>query len=216
MRLVMLGTGTNVGKTYVTEALARACSRKAKVRALKPIESGVELGSTTDAARIAAAAGHEEAVSPWRFPDPVSPHLAARRAGTSIDLRAVTRWVEEQSRGADLVLIESAGGACSPLARGIMNIDLARALEPALWVVVAPDALGVLHDVTATLAALPRKPDALVLSAARSPDASTGTNALELSVLGIAEVTAQLARDGADVAPLLAWLERDGLISPAR
>jgi hypothetical protein len=71
---------------------------------------------------------------------------------------------------------------------------------------VAPDALGVLHDVTATLLALRsfgRIPDAVVLSAARS-DASTGSNACELRRLGIAQPIAVLARDSeASIEPLI-------------
>jgi dethiobiotin synthetase len=95
------------------------------------------------------------------------------------------------------VLVETAGGALTPLAPGITNFDLALALEPAVWILVAPDALGVLHDVSATLEALSargRSPDVVVLSEAREPDASTGTNAAELRELGIAAPVAVAAR----------------------
>jgi dethiobiotin synthetase len=95
------------------------------------------------------------------------------------------------------VLVESAGGCFSPLHLGVTNADLAFALEPAVWILVAPDALGVLHDVSATLGVLSarrRLPDHVLLSAAREPDASTGTNAAELSALGIVTPTAALSR----------------------
>jgi dethiobiotin synthetase len=94
------------------------------------------------------------------------------------------------------LLIETAGAAFTPLAPGVTNVDLAIAFEPCFWLLVAPDALGVLHDVTVTLAALEiraRTADALVLSAARPADASTGTNADELRRLGIANPVAALA-----------------------
>jgi len=58
--------------------------------------------------------------------------------------------------------------------------------------------LGVLHEVRATLTAMRacgREPDHLVLSAAREPDASTGSNADELIRLGISPVSAALARN---------------------
>ena len=57
------------------------------------------------------------------------------------------------------------------------------ALDPAIWLLVASDRLGVLHDVNSTLAAMQAKsaaPAALVLSAPGEPDASTGTNSHEL------------------------------------
>jgi hypothetical protein len=95
-------------------------------------------------------------------------------------------------------LVETAGGVFSPLNPTATNLSLAVALEPAIWIVVAPDALGVLHDLTATLTAMranARMPEFVVLSAAREPDASTGTNADELARLGIATPVAVLGRE---------------------
>jgi dethiobiotin synthetase len=207
MRVVMLGTGTDVGKTYVTARLAQGLRHRASVLALKPIESGVVEGSPGDAERIAHAAGHAALLSTWRFARPVSPHLAAREQGQTIDLPSVISWIERTERAADasVTLVETAGGACSPLAIGVTNIELAQALEPALWVLIAPDSLGVLHDVTATLRALPRRPDALVLTAARPRDASSGSNARELEALKIARVLCVVERE-AEAGPLVEWL----------
>ena len=207
MRVVMLGTGTDVGKTYVTERLAAGLRFRASVLALKPIESGVVEGTRGDAQRIAQAAGHPAPLSPWRFERPVSPHLAAREQGHTIDVGAVVEWIEECERAspARVTLIETAGGVCSPLAPGATNLELAQSLEPALWILIAPDSLGVLHDVTATLRALPRTPDAVVLSAARPGDASSGSNAAELETLKIAQVLCVVERDGAPL-PLIEWL----------
>jgi dethiobiotin synthetase len=190
VRVVILGTGTNVGKTYVTACLARGAASRARVLALKPIESGVDRGVAGDAGAIAEAAGHSPRLSPWRFPRPVSPHIGARALGLSLNLSEVADWVqtEEARAAAEVVLIELAGGAFSPLGSGLTNADLAAALGPALWLLVAPDSLGVLHDVTATLRALSRRPDAVVLSGARPSDESSGTNATELSRLGITDV----------------------------
>lgn len=208
MRVVILGTGTNVGKTYVTACLARGAASVSNVLALKPIESGVGVGVAGDAGVIAEAAGHGPRLSPWRFARPVSPHVGAREQGVSIDLTEVSSWVaaEEARAGAAVVLIELAGGAFSPLGLGLTNADLASALRPAVWLLVAPDSLGVLHDMTATLRALPHRPDAVVLSAARPPDESSGTNAHELSVLGITEVVEVLQRGVASCPATVEWL----------
>lgn len=208
MRVVILGTGTNVGKTYVTACLARSLTARASVLALKPVESGVALGETGDAGTIALAANHPPALSPWRLLRGVSPHLAAREQQMVLDVAAVASWVQEQERAARprISLVETAGGAFSPLAPGATNVELAQALEPALWLLVAPDALGVLHDLTATLRALPRPPDAVLLSSARGHDASSGTNRTELMRLGICEVLEELPA-GAQQCPNTArWL----------
>jgi dethiobiotin synthetase len=208
VRVVILGTGTDVGKTYVTACLARGLQARVRVLALKPIESGVEGATLGDAGAIAAAAGHAARLSPWRLRRPVSPHLAAREQGVSITLPDVVRWVDDEERAAtpEVSLVELAGGAFSPLGVGATNADLASALEPAVWLLVAPDSLGVLHDLTATLRALPRAPDAVLLSGARPADQSTGTNAAELATLDICEVLETLPR-GASEAPLsVDWL----------
>ena len=208
MRVVILGTGTDVGKTYVTSCLARGLQARASVLALKPIESGVEQVGNGDAGKIAAAAAHEPRLSPWRFRRPVSPHLAARETGLVLNLDDVVGWVEaEENRARPSVsLVELAGGAFSPLGVGLTNVDLAQALEPAVWLLVGPDSLGVLHDLTATLRALPRAPDAVLLSGARPADQSTGSNAAELTSLGICEVLETLARDATSCSLAADWL----------
>jgi dethiobiotin synthetase len=199
-RIVVVGTGTGVGKTWLSCALLRRLRTLGHTAlGLKPIESGVIPGAETDAAALASAGlgaedpVHAHGTPPYRLADPISPHLAALRAGTSIDLRAALRYVQEREsviarRASPVTLIESAGGLFSPLGQGISNFDLARALEPAAWLLVAPDSLGVLHDLSATLLAarsLGRLPDAVALCRARPADASTGTNAEEVARLGI-------------------------------
>jgi dethiobiotin synthetase len=202
--VVILGTGTDVGKTYATAALAQAVAYAAPrlpLLALKPIESGVTDPDRTDGARLAALCRHVvPAPAPYQFADAVSPHLAAQRAGVHVQLERVVDYVCHQAAGPGLCLVETAGGAFSPVAPGVTNADLANALGADLWLLVAPDALGVLHDTTTTLLALGlrhRAPDEFLLSEARPRDASTGTNAASLRELGIVPRVHALPRDGA-------------------
>lgn len=219
-RVIVLGTGTNVGKTHVTRALALALSAaepKAAVVALKPIESGFVPGLDSDAARLASVAHGATPPTPhplFGLAEPVSPHLAARRAGLNpLNVSAVAHWLSNweaavTSHDVSCTLwsiVETAGALFSPLAPNATNFELARALEPAIWVLVAPDSLGVLHDVSVTWEACSRRgrvPDYLVLSAARPADASTGTNADELRTLGIAQPLQTLAQGSADLSLL--------------
>lgn len=219
-RLVVLGTGTGVGKTWVSRALTRALQTAGPgVLALKPIETGVEdpeafarESDPSDASALARVSSWIPSRPPYVFRDPISPHLAARREGVRIELDRVAAYVashenEMTPHVTSFVLVESAGGCFSPLSDSATNADLAAALEPAIWILVAPDALGVLHDVTATLTALRaarREPDYVVLSAARPADASTGTNAAELRALGVADPIVVLARDDpSSIGPLV-------------
>ena len=96
-RIVVLGTGTGVGKTHVSAALVGAAARaRLRVAGLKPVETGVGVDAEgTDAAVLSRAAGvFHVKHSLYGLPDPVSPHLAARRAHVRIDLGTLRRWVD--------------------------------------------------------------------------------------------------------------------------
>src|SRR5213082_821968 len=85
------GTDTSVGKTVVTAAVARCLRRQGRpVRVCKPVATGAEAVAgrwvSEDTRRLAEAAGLEgelERVTPWTFPVPAAPPVAARLAGTS-------------------------------------------------------------------------------------------------------------------------------------
>lgn len=214
LRVIVLGTGTGAGKTRVSALLTRSLARldpALRVGAVKPVETGFHAlasqrpprGSDAWTLERASAAPHPRPHPLHLLPEPVSPHLAARSSGIRLSLPPIARWVDTLHY--DICLVETAGGALSPLSRGLVNLDLAAALAPAVWVLVAPDALGVLHDVRATWIAATsgwRAPDYLVLSAARFPDRSTGTNSLELPRVGLPRPIATLPRGCQSPAPL--------------
>ena len=213
-RVVVLGAGTGVGKTRVSVALLSALGERGHATlGLKPVESGITGDSNhppgSDASALAGAASHRTTLRSPLYPlcRPVSPHLAARSQGMSIELEHIRDWVRDSEAEmtplisphiAKWSVVETAGGVFSPLSARTTNFDLALAMEPAIWILVAADALGVLHDVSATLQAMRarnREPDHVVLSGAREPDASTGTNSAELRALDIAVTSAVLARN---------------------
>jgi dethiobiotin synthetase len=197
-RIVLVGTGTGIGKTHLGVALVKALADAgAEVAGLKPVESGVGSG-ISDTERLAAVGTfHVKQPPPYVLAAPVSPHLAAPQEGMTIRLGPIVRWVD--SVEAAWVVVETAGGLLSPLAPGLTNLDLAEVLEPTAVILVAPDRLGVLHDVTAALFALrvlaPRLPEAVVaLQAPAEADASTGGNAWELLALEIARSVVMFPR----------------------
>jgi dethiobiotin synthetase len=142
----------------------------------------------------------------YSYPDPVAPALAARRSGKPIDIRAIASWVDSvrftSHASTDRhVVVETAGGVFSPVGDGATNYDIALALDPAIWVLVASNRLGVLHDVGSclrALAALGRSPDAIVLSAPAEADASTPYNADELRRQGFRLPVIELPRGNLD------------------
>ena len=96
---------------------------------------------------------------------------------------------------------ELPGGLFSPLSETATNADLIRRLDPWRVLLVAPDRLGVLHDVIATSRAAQAEDvriDGVILSAPAMPDASTGTNAEELGRVSVPAVLAALPRGPVD------------------
>jgi dethiobiotin synthetase len=206
--VAVVGTGTEVGKTHVAVALVSALAARGEaVSGLKPIESGVDGSSASDADRLARVSSVRPEVAPYRFVEPVSPHLAARRHDRAISLEVATAWVARHE--APLLVVESAGALLSPLGPGLTNADLVRALRPEAVVLVGLDRLGILHEVAACLLALrtlvPEAPSpVVVLNPPAVSDASAGTNVGELEVLGIASGGVLMPRGAPDAPDALA------------
>lgn len=224
-RIILLGTSTDVGKTYVGVQLALALqARGLPVLGLKPIESGIVLTGplppeNSDAYRLLQASTSGAAPC-YPFREPISPHLAAIREATRIGLDVIEQWTTEQEarflreyHQPPVTLIETAGGAFSPLSPEFTNFELAcrlgepgSVLDGALWILVAADRLGVLHDVGATMRALGgRRPDLIVLSAPPIADASTGSNARELEEVVLPLVLRDNPRAGLPPVLTLGW-----------
>ena len=177
------GTDTGAGKTYVASALVRALhGRGLRVRARKPVESGWAGPAGSDAERLRQAAGAWEPlerVCPWRFAEPVSPALAARRMGVHMTVRDLAQACQHDGPGP--MVVEGAGGFLSPIAVDGLNADLAQRLGlPVL--VVAVDRLGAVNHTLLTLEAMAHRGLALagVVLNALHPDASGLNNREEL------------------------------------
>ena len=200
LRIVVVATGTDVGKTHVTCALL-AHLRASKIPALgwKPIASG----GTEDAKQHADAAGTDYVHPSYAFAKPISPHLAAREEGVTIDFEKLRVRADELERRGGVLVVETAGGMFSPLVP-----ELSKALAPASFVLVAPDRLGVLHDVTAVARAADIPLAGVVLSTPESSDASTGTNAAEIERLRILPLLAVFPRAAWDFPESHAAAER--------
>jgi dethiobiotin synthetase len=157
--VLVAGTGTDVGKTWVTAATAIALrARNHSVRAHKPAQSFAADDARTDAHVLAAATGQvPEAVCPperW-FPVPMAPPMAADALGrppfTIGELVA-----ELPPDDADVVFVECAGGVRSPLADDGDTVTLADACAPTLVVLVADAGLGTISAVRLAVDALAR------------------------------------------------------------
>jgi dethiobiotin synthase len=170
-RLVLVtGTGTEVGKTWVACQLARALrARGLMVAARKPAQSydRHDDEADTDAGLLAHATGdHPAIVCPrhrW-YPVPMAPPMAAEALGrppfTIADLAAELVWPP----GVGVGLVEAAGGVRSPLAADGDSVALAGALRPERVLLVADAGLGTINAVRLSAAALAPWPVTVVLN----------------------------------------------------
>jgi dethiobiotin synthetase len=140
VRVVVTGTDTGVGKTYVSAALRPAVYVKA-----------AQTGSDDDAATVRELSG-AEVHTLARYPDPLAPETAARRAGvdciTPHEIAAFCSQFED-------VVIEGAGGLLVRFGGGTIA-DVAALLDAPL-IVVARAGLGTLNHTALTVEAIERR-----------------------------------------------------------
>jgi dethiobiotin synthetase len=177
IRVFVTATGTDVGKTFVTCALARELiTRGSRLRVVKPVATGFDARGPehSDTGRLLLAQGlplnvpNLDATTPWRFAAPSSPDMAARREKRSLPFADVVAFCA-QRHDVDLTLIEGIGGVMVPLDAEHTVLDWIERLEPTV-VLVAGSYLGTLsHTLTAVtcLQARGLEPAAIVISESR-------------------------------------------------
>ena len=177
------GTDTEVGKTWVSAALASALVARGKsVVAIKPVESGVGSGGTEDGVVLAHAAKQvAPAQALTRLATPVAPPVAADLEGIRLNQGEWIEAILRYSREVDVTLVEGAGGLLSPLTWTVTIRDLALSLK-AKALVVGLNKLGTLNHTLMTLELLERvgiTPVGVVLNTVNADD-STGSNVASL------------------------------------
>ena len=144
LSIFITGTDTGVGKTLVSTGLLHALAKHhARVVGMKPVAAGTELingvQANDDVLALRAASSctvPPELDNPVLLPDPMSPHLAAERAGVRIDIAHIVACQRQLATLADAVVVEGAGGFLVPLSDLETGADLAQALALPVVLVV--------------------------------------------------------------------------------
>ena len=146
--IVVTGTSTEVGKTWVTARLLESLRAEGqRVSARKPVQSFDEADATTDAEILAAASGEDvDVVTPkhrW-YELPLAPPIAAEALGRPpIALDDLVRELRLPDDG--MVFVEGVGGPRSPLADDGDTVELAEALGADVVLLVAGPELGTIN-----------------------------------------------------------------------
>jgi dethiobiotin synthetase len=165
--IFITATGTDVGKTFVAASLIRHFRQMGRsVDAIKPVVSGFDPehaaasdpGVLLHALGLPATLAEIDRISPWRFRAALSPDLAARREGRSIDVDAVVTFCQnavQQRR--DILLIEGVGGVMVPLDGERTVLDVMMALQLPLILVTGSYLGTISHTLTALDALFQRR-----------------------------------------------------------
>lgn len=195
--LFVTGSGTDIGKTYITELLVRREVAEGRpIRVLKPVISGFDPAhpADSDTGRLLAAQGRAlspaniDAMSPWRYSAPLSPDMAAARENTAVPFDEVAAFCRREIAAAEGdrvdLLIEGVGGVMVPLDETRTVLDLIETLEIPVLVIVGSYLGTISHTLTACAVLTQREIaiDRVVIS--ETPD----------STVDLAETQASLAR----------------------
>ncbi len=159
--LFITGTGTDVGKTFLSAALLHlARENKLNAAYFKPIQCGSDPANQwTDAQRVASFFDAPPICETGLFlPDPVSPHLALKKSGEVLNLEQWERTIASFYAEFDLTVIEGAGGIKVPLSPDLDFVDwltrLKKRFAQLQILVCASPLLGTLNHTLLTLDAL--------------------------------------------------------------
>ncbi|MGY3877836.1 dethiobiotin synthase [Aeromonas enteropelogenes] len=156
------GTDTDVGKTLVARTLLREFSVQGiRCAGYKPVSAGC--ARTSDGLRNLDAVLLQEAaslalpydlVNPFAYEPPIAPHIAASEVRQPIDMQGISEGLRKiEQAGAELTVVEGAGGWYLPLDRQHLMSDWVKQENMAVIMVVGAK-LGCLNHALLTFAAI--------------------------------------------------------------
>ncbi|MGH6977173.1 MAG: dethiobiotin synthase, partial [Stellaceae bacterium] len=142
--IFVTGTGTDVGKTFITCGLVAELRRAGRaVATFKPLARGFDPAQpqASDPGALLTALGEPvspanlDRIAPFRYRAALAPDMAAEAEGKRVDFDAVLAFSRRAATAADTVVIEGVGGVMSPISERHTVLDWIAALEiPALLV----------------------------------------------------------------------------------
>ncbi|MER5303209.1 dethiobiotin synthase [Streptomyces lasiicapitis] len=206
--LMVSGTGTEIGKTMTTAAVAAlAVAAGRSVAVLKPAQTGVGPGEPGDADEVVRLAGDQvTAVELARYPEPLAPATAARRAGLpAVTPAEVAEAAEKLAASHDLVLVEGAGGLLVRFDEQRRTLADAARLLNAPVLVVTTAGLGTLNMTTLTGEALRARGlttrGIVIGSWPHTPDLASRCNLTELAAEAAAPLLGALPEGAGRLGP---------------
>ncbi|MBZ4201430.1 MAG: dethiobiotin synthase [Methylotenera sp.] len=158
----VVGTDTDVGKTYVAVALLRHfVAQGYQAVGMKPLASGCKRDANgqliNDDVMALQLAGNVQAdietINPYRFLPAIAPHIAAQQVGIQPDIKTILNAYQSLKAKADVVVVEGAGGFMTPINDRQTLADVAVALAMPMVLVVGMR-LGCINHALLTVEAM--------------------------------------------------------------
>ena len=154
--LTILGTDTEVGKTYVACRILESLVKDGiAAGAYKPVASGASSFEQSDGYQLWQASGKRGTlldVCPQNFSAPLAPPIAAELERKQVSDQLILDGANAWSENCDLLILEGAGGLMSPISWSMTNADLAVQIQFPV-VLVSQNRLGVVNQILTTLVA---------------------------------------------------------------
>lgn len=163
-KLFVAGTDTDVGKTLVAAALLEVANKQGlRTAALKPVAAGCEATErglrNSDALLLQKSASVKvsyQQVNPFAYRAAIAPHIAAQEQGQRLSADRIAGFCRGVlMSGADLTVIEGAGGWRVPLNERESFADIAKQLQLPVVLVVGMR-LGCINHALLTVEAIQR------------------------------------------------------------
>ncbi len=155
--IFITGTGTDIGKTYVTALIAKYYKGMGvDVAYYKAAISGADSITESDAGYVKKVAGlnqPDESMVSYLFPEAVSPHLAAKLNNNPIDINKVIRDYDLVQSTHEFTVVEGSGGIVCPIRydnEKVLLKDVVKMLGLSV-LIVADAGLGTINDVVTTV-----------------------------------------------------------------
>ena len=147
--IFITATDTGVGKTIAALVLGVLLKEKGHdIGVMKPVQCAGK-----DARFLKKALGLGDAlelINPFYAPEPLSPHLAFRRAKIKFEIKRVKECLKILRARHDIIIVEGAGGLMVPLTNRYYNADLIGDLK-AEAIIVSRPGLGTINHTLLTI-----------------------------------------------------------------
>lgn len=161
--IFIVGTSTDIGKTFVAGGIINALNKENKnVCYFKPVQSGIasdEDYSLTDVdfiKRVSSLKQDTRQMNTYSFKEALSPHLAAKREDTVVDIEEILKKYRELKNKYDYIVIEGAGGVIVPITEDYYIYDLIKDMKSEV-IVVADSRVGSINHTCLTIDFLKRQ-----------------------------------------------------------